>query len=279
MTDLSWQILGLLLLIATTAAALALTRGRAPLWPALTLAATMGGGFWGAFAWWPDFPGGFAWDLPPLVARMMATAGWAFALVCGLILRDPTPARLRFALWLLLAYLVPLALAILALHLDRFDFDQPLAWGFFIIVTGLILLAGAGLRRLPRPAPGQPEPAGRLMLIGLPCLLIGGYLFLIPQGGPDWGPLASFILWPDDALTTRLVAAMPLTVAAGALLASRDRALTPLTLCFTALYAVGVVVAGLWNLTAGRPLPLPYLAFWASMAGACLFLWTGRRRT
>jgi hypothetical protein len=81
MSELGWQAVGLGLLVVTVIAAYlaAMRRGapddRGTPIAILALAATLAGGFWGAFAWWPDYSGGFSWDLPPLVARMLAAPG------------------------------------------------------------------------------------------------------------------------------------------------------------------------------------------------------------
>ncbi|MCL4836227.1 MAG: hypothetical protein KJZ86_27555, partial [Caldilineaceae bacterium] len=37
-------------------------------------------------------------DLPPLASRILAAAGWSFAVVCLLVLERPTDRRLRLVL-------------------------------------------------------------------------------------------------------------------------------------------------------------------------------------
>src|SRR5262245_55611330 len=83
---------------------------------------TLIGGAVGGPVWWADAPWAFSWDLPPLAGRMLAAAGWTFAVICFLALERPSPGRLRLLVWLLAIYLLPLVAAILLFHLDRFDF-------------------------------------------------------------------------------------------------------------------------------------------------------------
>ena len=102
MNDLLFQFLGLFLLLAVVGGGYGLLRHRHPgrltgaqlgIW--LLTVLTLAGGFIGAIPWWLDVAASFAWDLPPLASRLLAAAGWAFALACGLALRNPTGRHLR----------------------------------------------------------------------------------------------------------------------------------------------------------------------------------------
>lgn len=126
---------------------------------------TLAGGFIGAFTWWADVPGSFAWDPPPLASRMLASAGWSFALLSFATVVHPTQHRLRLYLWMLGVYMWPLTAAILLFHLDRFDFQAPITYAFFAVV---VILNGGPiwfLARQPEVAPdGEVEEAALLVL-------------------------------------------------------------------------------------------------------------------
>ena len=125
MATIATQMVGLALLLAGVGWGYRwATYGRGPLHVTqqgillLTLL-TLTGGFVGAIPWWLDQASSFAWDLPPLASRLLAAAGWAFALACLRALRHPTKGHLRLIMLMLTIYLLPLALAILRFHLDR----------------------------------------------------------------------------------------------------------------------------------------------------------------
>lgn len=229
---------------------------------------TLAGGFIGAFAWWPDWPSSFAWDLPPLASRLLAAAGWAFALACGLALRTPTRRHLRLITLMLTIYLLPLAVAIVRFHLDRFDPSAPITYAFFTIV-GLMtlpalwfLLRPVGVavdRRQSTAASSLAE--SWLLTVGL---LTGGWglaLFVTAAG-----PSALIWVWPQDLLASRLIAVMLLTIAGAAFYSASDARLAQTTLLTITLYGIGVVAAGLWNLTAGKPVPVLYVAVFGLFA-------------
>ena len=266
MSEWWWQVFGMALLLVSVAAGYGLVRRRAgrpltgpePLAVA-TLLATTAGGFWGAFAWWPDYPGGFSWDLPPLASRMLAAAGWAFAFAGVRALAVPTRPHLRQVLAMLALYLVPLALAIVTLHRDRFDPAAPITWAFFIIVG---LLSLGALVALARPAalslaPEPPAPAAQRRWLAVLALVAGVWglaMFLAPAG-----PIRMIWIWPQDPLTSRLIASMLMTLALAAWLGrdGRIRALTALGV--TVVYGTGIALAGLVNLAAGKPAPWAYI--------------------
>ncbi|MEP6988154.1 MAG: hypothetical protein ABI970_21300, partial [Chloroflexota bacterium] len=105
----------------------------------LLIIATMTGGLIGSSGWWFDVPQAFSWDLPPLASRMLAVAGWAFGAATFMTLQWPTLQRIRLVLLMLAIYLIPLALAIVFFHLNRFNPSAPITYAFFIIVMGLIV--------------------------------------------------------------------------------------------------------------------------------------------
>lgn len=274
MVDLATQIVGLSLLLGGIGLGywLATRPYRGKLQPAqrgilLLVLLTMMGGFIGAFAWWVDLPSGFAWDLPPLASRMLAAAGWAFTLACLRALRNPTQRHLRLITLMLTIYLLPLALAIVTVHLDRFDPNAPITYAFFIIVG---LMAVPSLWYLVRPVGVLTEAANRR-----PSDIVNSWLLTVALMSGAWGialfvvaagPSALIWVWPQDLLASRLIAVMLLTIAGAALYSRRHAYLAQTALATIALYGIGVVAAGLWNLTAGKVVPLAYVAFFGVLA-------------
>lgn len=240
---------------------------------------TLTGGFVGAIPWWLDQASSFAWDLPPLASRLLAAAGWAFALACFRALRQPTKGHLRLIMLMLTIYLLPLALAILRFHLDRFVPDAPITYAFFAIVS---TMTPAALWFLLRPvgiaAPTKLErlrPTRLVQLwLGLVAALTGTWgvaLFLTAQG-----PSPLIWVWPQDLLASRLIAVMLLTIAGAALYSLRHAYLARTTLFTLLLYGIGVAAAGLWNLTAGKAVPVAYVTIFALFAlHSALLLATG----
>ncbi len=289
MSDLFFQFMGLFLLVAVVGGGYGLLRRRHPgrltgaqqtilLLTLLTLA----GGFIGAIPWWLDVSVSFAWDLPPLASRLLASAGWAFALACGLALRHPTRRHLRLIMVMLAVYLTPLALAILLFHLDRFDPAAPITYAFFAIVTTLLLptlwFCWRPVGIIAETPADQRRPKavvqGWLGLVALLTGLWGVALFVTHQG-----PSPLLWLWPQDLLASRLIAVMLLTIAAASLYSLRHATLTRTTLAMTLLYGVGGAAAALWNALAGKPIPLAYvIAFGLLALGALLWLLVGVAR-
>ncbi|MBE0688640.1 MAG: hypothetical protein IH587_00785, partial [Anaerolineae bacterium] len=145
MSDILVQFVGLVALIAGVSLGyLRWVRRQEPLNLAqhallLLLITVLVGGVIGATGWWADDPRSFSWDLPPLASRMLGAAALAFAPVCIAALEKPVYGRIRLALWMIVVYLLPLTLAIKFFHLDRFDFNAPITYAFFIVVAALIL--------------------------------------------------------------------------------------------------------------------------------------------
>lgn len=117
------------------------------------LLVTLVGGSLGACFWWIDLEASFSWDLPPLASRMLAAAGWSFAVPTVMALEQPSRRRVRLVLLLLATYVLPLVAAIMLFHLDRFDFSKLISYGFFIITLGMSVATVWYLLRQPRIIP------------------------------------------------------------------------------------------------------------------------------
>ncbi len=225
---------------------------------------TMAGGLIGSTGWWVDEPRAFAWDLPPLASRMLAAAGWAFGATTLAALQRPTRQRLRLVLLMIAVYLIPLAIAIVVFHMDQFDFSAPIAYAFFIIVTALVIPT---LWYLVRPPvvildDHQEKPPSQPIRIWLSVVAAVTALWGIALFITDSGPVSLIWVWPGDLLTSRLIAAMLLTITTAALYSLRGSDVARVTLVVLVVYGLGAALANLWNATAGKPIqPLYVLAF------------------
>ena len=223
---------------------------------------TLMGGFIGSPFWWVDEARGFSWDLPPLASRMLASAGWAFFVVCWQVLEQPTYRRLRLIVLLLVVYLTPLAIAAPLFHLDRFDFSAPITYAFFSIVVLMTVSSLWYLLRQPHFFPDEPAdlespaPGVRrwLMMVAVITALWGLALVVT-----DNGPSTLIWVWPGDLLTSRLIGVMLLTISAGSgySLSSRGTARPMLAMILT--YGLGLSVASVWNGLAGLPIKWSYV--------------------
>ena len=251
-------------------------------WSALMLVLlTFMGGLIGSPFWWLDEPLSFSWDLPPLASRMLAAAGWAFALAAFLALRRPTRERLRLIMIMLFVYLAPLAAAILLFHLDRFDWAAPITYGFFIIV--LIMIAGATWQLVrpvgvvaSRAATLTPGTRFWLWAVAIVAGLWGLALALTDSG---FSPL--IWVWPGDLLSSRLIAVMLFTLTAGAIYSLRAPDTVGITLGAWSVYGIGVVLANGWNLLGGKPVKEAYAIAFLLLAMVSLFLlwrWSQQRK-
>lgn len=227
---------------------------------------TLMGGFIGALGWWFDDPRSFSWDLPPLASRMLASAGWAFAAATFMALQKPLYGRLRLVMLMLAVYLAPLTVVIVMAHLDRFDWNVPITYAFFIIVLTMMLPALYFLFRMPVISGDDTTPAPRTISLFLTAVAVimtvwGLLLFITDNGGSDliW-------VWPGDLLTSRLIAVMLLTIAAGSAYSLRyaDRSRVMLVTIF--VYGIGVSAANLYNLVADRPVKWSYVAAFLMIA-------------
>lgn len=234
----------------------------------LLLVLTLMGGFIGAFGWWLDDPRTFSWDLPPLASRMLAAAGWAFAAATLITLQNPRPGRVRLFLLMLAVYLAPLTLAIVFSHLDRFDWSAPITFAFFAIVLLMTLPALFFLLRTPaiRGMADDDTPSNaqvRVFLLSTAAVMAlwGGALFLTDSGGSDliW-------VWPGDLLTSRLIAVMLLTIAAGAAYSARHADRARVMLVTMVVYGLGVAAANLYQLVADRPVKWSYVLVFLGLA-------------
>jgi hypothetical protein len=235
------------------------------------LISTAVGGLLGAPFWWFDLTPSFAWDLPPVASRMLAAAAFAFGVTGVVVLERPSEARTRLYLKLIAIYLIPLALAVVALHLGRLDFAAPVTYGFFAVV---IVLSLGALALLSRSGGGgaAPPPSGAvrawLLVAGIVLGLWGIALFAVPQT-PDY-PLV--FNWAQDPLSSRLIAAMLIAIAAAFLLSRGDAGQARLALVFASVYGVGVVAACLVSALYAKPVPPLYTGAFAIVALASLAL-------
>lgn len=240
---------------------------------------TMVGGLLGSTGWWTDNPSAFSWDLPPLASRLLGAAGWAFGAASMMALHRPTSLRVQLVLVMIVVYLVPLALAIIAFHLDRFDLTAPITPAFFFIVALMVVPALYFLARrppLPAASPGElaaPAPPTRAWLTACAVVTgVWGALLLLT----DSGPVTVIWVWPGDLLTSRLIAVMLLTIAAACLYSRRTADAARMTLVTMVIYGVGAVLAGLLNAAAGKPVPVAYVAVLGGIGIVSLILFFRR---
>ena len=276
MANLIFQIAGLILLIAGLGGGY--WRWIKPYQASLTwqgkgllllVILTLMGGFIGSPFWWLDDSRSFSWDLPPLASRMLASAGWAFVVVCFLALQRPTFRRLRLVLILLLVYLLPLAVAIVLFHLDRFDPSAPITYAFFTIVILMVITTTGYLLWQPPVITDDARdqvPASQgvrywLVIVAVICGLWGGALFVT-----DRGPSPLIWVWVGDLLSSRLIGVMLLAIAAGAITSFRWADAGRLMMIVTLTYGIGLVLASLWNIGGGKPVPFSYLGVFGGIA-------------
>ena len=229
---------------------------------------TLVGGLVGSTGWWIDDPRAFSWDLPPVASRMLASAGWAFAVATIAALQRPVPHRMRLVMLMLTAYLVPLLVTIPLFHLDRFDPAAPITYGFFAIVLSMTVAALWYLFQQPVIVPDEPTDSlpptqlvvSWLRLVAALTALWGLALFIT-----DNGPSGFIWAWPGDLLTSRLIAVMLLTIAAGAVYALRYADVSRVMLGVIAVYGFGVTLANLWNILVSKPVNPSYVAVFSIM--------------
>ena len=241
------------------------------------------GGFVGATAWWIDHPASFSWDLPPLASRLLAAAAFAFGVSGFMVLRKPTAAHVRYYALMIAVYLGPLALAIVLVHRDRFDFALPITRAFFAIVVPMTLVSLWLALRPVSLATAADAPSGEpdMRVKALLALVIAVFgPWAVALFALDAGPSPLVWVWPGDLLTSRLIAVMPLTLALTALVSWRSAVLAMTTLVLVAVYGLGGAAAGLMNAVAGKKVPLLYvMAFGAFGLAAAWRLVATRRPT
>lgn len=235
----------------------------------LLIILTMMGGAIGSVVWWIDDVRGFAWDVPALASRMLASAAVSFAVICFLTLQRPTYRQVRLVLILLLVYLAPLAAAVVFFHLDRFDPAAPITYAFFTIVISMLVATLWYLFRQPRIIADEQKAApsgsllsrGWLSVVALITGIWGLALFVT-----DSGPSSLIWVWAGDLLSSRLVGVMLLTIAAGSLYSFRTAETTRPMLAMILTYGLGLAAASLWGLLVGQPVPLLYLTVFGLIA-------------
>jgi hypothetical protein len=197
---------------------------------------------------------------------MLGAAGWAFFAITLLALRRPTYRRLRLILLLLFVYLMPLALVIVLFHLDRFDFNAPITYGFFAIAVPMALAATAYLIRQPHIIAEEARdmmPANIVIQVWLPIVATITALWGIALLVTDTGPTPLVWAWSGDLLTSRLIGVMLLTIAFGALYSFRYAETARLMLVMITVYSLGLTVAALWNLFVGLPIKTLYVSVYS----------------
>jgi hypothetical protein len=243
---------------------------------------TIVGGLVGSPFWWMDYPDSFSWKLPPLASRILAAAGLAFAVTGCYALERKQRHLVRPYIWLLAVYLGPLVVAILLFHLDRFDWHAPITYAFFAVAGGMAAAAvwhiarGTELTALDRESEEEPLSSILRPYLWIVAMVMGAWglaMFVFPQG-----PQSQIWLWPNDPLTSRLIASMLLTLSAGAILALRTAEAAKMNLWLFVTYGVGVTAACLWNAASGKPVPLAYaVAFTILTLTSLLMLWISFR--
>lgn len=188
----------------------------------------------------------WGWELTPFNTRFLG-AIYLAALVDFVALaavRRWQPARLVMPMDLLFMSVV---LLVSLGYVDRFNWERPVSWAWFVIFGFVPVYAAyflLQLRRLWRVALGAPSPALRAALLGaaVPLAVYGMGLLASP------GRFAAFWPWPVDAFHARVYSAIFLTLALAAVIASQGVAPIELaTLGLTcavlgALEPIGLVV-------------------------------------
>ena len=241
----------------------------------LTLLA-FAGGLLGSPFWWLDEPRSFAWDLPPLASRMLASAGLSFFVLCLLALQRPTFRRIRLVMLLLFVYLAPLATAIFLFHLDRFDPALPITYTFFATA---IVMTVASTWYLVRPSrailadtQGDTVASDALVKVWLSAVTLVTGVWGLALFITDRGPSDLIWVWPGDLLSSRLIGAMLLTIAAGSAYSLRNAKLSQVMMATTSVYSLGLAIASLWNVVAGKPIKLAYLVGFGVIFVVSVFL-------
>jgi hypothetical protein len=227
------------------------------------IVATLIGGFIGSPFWWMDQPWSFSWDLPPLASRMLAAAGWSFFVLSLLALQRPAYRRIRLVLITVVVYLAPLAIAIVLLHLDRFDPAAPITYAFFAIVAPMTVAAIWYLLRQPRIVPEEPRDtvlSTTVVWVWLGVVAAITLLWGLAIFATDSGPSNLIWAWPGDPLSSRLIGVMLLTIAAGSTYSMRYADTARLMLAMIIVYSLGLTIATLWNIFYGLPLKTLYTA-------------------
>jgi hypothetical protein len=248
----------------------------------LLVVLTLMGALVGSPFWWADDERSFSWDLPPLAGRMLAAAAWSFVVVSYLGLRRPSYRRLRLVLVLLIVYLLPLTIAILIFHLDRFDPSAGVTYTFFTIVVVMDVATAWYLLRQPTIQPEQSqdrEPTSRIvrlwmLLVGVLLGLWGLALFLSSSG-----PIGVVWVWSYDPLSTQLIGVMFLAMATGLFYSFRHRDVARVMLGTILVYGVGIAAASFSNLINEKPFPVSYFVVFGVISLVSLSLLVLSKKT
>jgi hypothetical protein len=237
---------------------------------------TLAGAFFGSIPWWFDVDESFSWNLPPLASRMLAAAAWAFVAACLFVLYRPTQERLRLILLMLAVYLAPLVLAIMLFHIDRFDFSQVITWGFFLIAGTMSVAALSYLVATPTIERGETRSESPSM-----SSFVGGWFLVVALLAGLWGS-ALFVaddgfspriwVWPGDALTSRLIGVMLLTIAASAVWGFLHPGSASMVLVVVGVYGIGVALANVWSSFLDKPVKESYVLMFGLMGVISLAL-------
>ena len=249
----------------------------------LAILAVIGGAVGGPF-WWRNDPNSFSWMLPPLAARLLGSAGAAFALTGCYALEHRSERLIRTYTALLAVYLAPLVVAIVLFHLDRFNWRAPITYAFFAVSGGMALAATWHLVR--RTALGASfadakEPAApALVQCWFWAVAIGAGLWGLSMFVDPTFPWPLIFIWPQDQLTSRLIAAMLLTLSTAALFGLQSMKQARLSLWMFIIYGTGATAACLWNAVAGASVPVSYAGAFCGLAlGSILCCSSLRRRS
>lgn len=241
---------------------------------------TFMGGLIGSTGWWFDYPSSFAWDLPLLASRMLANAGGAFGAATFMTLQHPTPRRVHLALLMLFTYLLPLAIAIVLFHLDRFDPQAPISYAFFIFVIGMLVPCVWYLLRQATIIPdtaNDTQPSNQITNIWLTVIgvLMGlwGVALFITDSGSDliW-------LWAGDLLTSRLIAVMLLTIAVAVFYSHRYADTARVTLVTIIVYGLGVIASNIAMMLENKPMRPAYIVVFGIAALVSFVLLTLKQK-
>ena len=221
-----------------------------------TLALATAGGLIGAPFWWGAVPVSFAWAMPSLAFRFLAAAGLAFGAVGLAVMARPSPAKIRFVLGMLATYLGPLLVLILLFHRGALDWSQPVSWGFLGIVVLLTFWSLLEMVKSRDLRPGTlPGPVERgIWAVGIGLFGLWSAALLVWPGGE----VRLIWPWPDNALTTRLIGAMLLTLFMMSWMARNRTELARLAALGVATYGLWVSIACGLRVVAGQPVPWLY---------------------
>ena len=176
---------------------------------------------------------------------------------------------------LLEVYLAPLAFAMAAFHLDRFDFGKLISYGFLVIAFGMTAVAGYFLVRQPPIVADDDRDvvassiASRVVLVGIAAIVLawGATLFVT-----DNGPSELVWAWPGDLLSSRLIGVMLLAIGAGSVYALPRADTARLMEITTVVYATGLAAASLWSSVLAKPVKPAYVGVFTVIAAACVLV-------